>query len=697
MFQGSENLEKLAHFRYVQGSGGTFNGSTHLDYTDYFETLPANALERALFLEADRMRGPALTEENLRNQVDVVKEEIRVNVLNRPYGGLPVAAAAAGHVRHVPQRPRRLRLVRRPGVGDRRRRRGLLRRRYYAAGNAVLAVAGDFDVAEATGADRAALRRRAGPAGAAAPRLRRARPDRGAPREPTWTGWRRCRRSRRRGGCRTRSTTSTAYLPYVVLAEVLTDGDASRLVERLVLRDRTVTSVGGYVGFMGEPFAVRDPTALVLQAHLPPGRRRRRRCCAPSTRSSTGSPPTASRPASSPAPRPGWPPTCCATPTRCSAGRCSMAVLEQQRGDAGLINELPRLIGEVTEEQVVGRRGHAAPAAPRRRSRSFPEVPSDDDPARLPALGAEPRPLIAAARRPSGPLANGLTVIAIRAAAGAAGRAPAAGAVRPSAPLARAAALLSQTLLSGTATMSNVDIAAELQAVGGGAVRRRRPGPAADLRQRPGQRAGPDAGDPAPTCSPAPTYPAPEVTTERDRLVDRIQVAQQPALAPGPGGAAAPDLRPATRTRVQTPAPEQVARGRPRARCARCTPSGCTRPARPWSSSATSTRTGRSPRPSATLRRLGRRRRAGRAAADPAAEPGPAAAGRPARLGAVLAAAGAAGGRRARHPDHARAAAGQPGLRRLLLLPLGGEHPRGQGLHLRPALHGRALDRRLVG
>src|SRR4029079_16591350 len=71
MFQGSENLEKLAHFRHVQGSGGTFNGSTHFDYTDYFETLPANALERALFLEADRMRGPRLTEENLRNQVDV--------------------------------------------------------------------------------------------------------------------------------------------------------------------------------------------------------------------------------------------------------------------------------------------------------------------------------------------------------------------------------------------------------------------------------------------------------------------------------------------------------------------------------------------------------------------------------------------------------------------------------------------------
>ena len=61
MFQGSESLEKLAHFRHVQGSGGVFNGSTHQDYTDYFEVLPAAALERALFLEADRLRAPKLT------------------------------------------------------------------------------------------------------------------------------------------------------------------------------------------------------------------------------------------------------------------------------------------------------------------------------------------------------------------------------------------------------------------------------------------------------------------------------------------------------------------------------------------------------------------------------------------------------------------------------------------------------------
>src|SRR6478672_11804435 len=61
MFQGSESLEKLAHFRLVQSSGGVFNGSTHTDYTDYFEVVPAGALERALFLAADRMRAPRIT------------------------------------------------------------------------------------------------------------------------------------------------------------------------------------------------------------------------------------------------------------------------------------------------------------------------------------------------------------------------------------------------------------------------------------------------------------------------------------------------------------------------------------------------------------------------------------------------------------------------------------------------------------
>jgi zinc protease len=89
MFQGSENLGKMEFIRLVQSNGGILNGSTRFDFTNYFEVLPAHALETALWAEADRMKGLAITGDNLKNQQDVVKNEVRVNVLNQPYGGFP--------------------------------------------------------------------------------------------------------------------------------------------------------------------------------------------------------------------------------------------------------------------------------------------------------------------------------------------------------------------------------------------------------------------------------------------------------------------------------------------------------------------------------------------------------------------------------------------------------------------------------
>ncbi len=362
MFQGSENLEKLAHFRYIQGSGGSFNGSTHLDYTDYFEMLPSNALERALFLEADRMRGPRLTEENLRNQVNVVKEEIRVNVLNRPYGGFPwlklppvmfatFPNAHDGYGSFVD--------LESATVED---AAGFFER-YYAAGNAVLSVAGDFDPdAGARLVERHFGDVPARPAPArpdfAEPNLADERAnrytDRLAPLPAVAAAWR----------VPDPITEFPAYLPYVVLAEVLTDGDASRLVQRLVLRDRSVTSVGGYVSFMGDPFDVRDPTALLLQAHLPP----------------EGQVPTVLGVIAEETDR--------LAQDGLTAGELARtvariqthllrdtdtvlnralhhAVLEQQRGDATFAEEIPKLLAEVTEEQI---RAAAADLAPARRA-----------------------------------------------------------------------------------------------------------------------------------------------------------------------------------------------------------------------------------------------------------------------------------------------------------------------------------------
>ncbi len=88
MFQGSKHIPKEGHFHYIQEAGGTLNGSTSHDRTNYYETLPSNYLELALWLESDRMGFllPALTQEKLDNQKEVVMNERRQRYENQPYG-----------------------------------------------------------------------------------------------------------------------------------------------------------------------------------------------------------------------------------------------------------------------------------------------------------------------------------------------------------------------------------------------------------------------------------------------------------------------------------------------------------------------------------------------------------------------------------------------------------------------------------
>ncbi len=89
MFQGSQNLGKMEFIKLIQSNGGILNGSTRFDFTNYFEVVPSNKLETVLWAEADRMSGLDVTEANLKNQQGVVGNEVKVNVLNRPYGGFP--------------------------------------------------------------------------------------------------------------------------------------------------------------------------------------------------------------------------------------------------------------------------------------------------------------------------------------------------------------------------------------------------------------------------------------------------------------------------------------------------------------------------------------------------------------------------------------------------------------------------------
>jgi zinc protease len=147
MFQGSQHLGKNAFIGLVESNGGVLNGSTRFDFTNYYEVVPSHTLETVLWGEADRMRGLDITQDNLTNQQGVVKNEVKVNVLNQPYGGfpwidLPLAANTNwfnahnfyGDLAHLDAAT----------LDDVKQ----FFKTYYAPNNAALVVSGDIDTAQ---------------------------------------------------------------------------------------------------------------------------------------------------------------------------------------------------------------------------------------------------------------------------------------------------------------------------------------------------------------------------------------------------------------------------------------------------------------------------------------------------------------------------------------------------------------------
>jgi zinc protease len=182
LFQGSAQVAANEHFELVQRAGGTLNGSTWLDRTNYYETLPSHQLELALWLEADRMARllPAMTQEKLDTQRDVVKNERRWSVDNQPYGTwwerLPALCFPPSHPFHhsLIGSMEDLSEASLEDVAE-------FFRTYYTPDNAVLTICGDFDAIEA----RAMVERHFGaiPRGAGKPPL----PDMSLP--PTFGAW----------------------------------------------------------------------------------------------------------------------------------------------------------------------------------------------------------------------------------------------------------------------------------------------------------------------------------------------------------------------------------------------------------------------------------------------------------------------------------------------------------------------------
>ena len=148
MFQGSTNLGKLEFIKLVESNGGLLNGSTRFDFTNYFEVVPAHTLETILWAEADRMKGLAIDSANLKNQQEVVKNEVRVNVLNQPYGSFPwidLPMTANENWFNAHNFYGDLADLDAATLTD----AAAFFQKYYAPNNAVLAVVGDFDPAQA--------------------------------------------------------------------------------------------------------------------------------------------------------------------------------------------------------------------------------------------------------------------------------------------------------------------------------------------------------------------------------------------------------------------------------------------------------------------------------------------------------------------------------------------------------------------
>jgi zinc protease len=150
MFQGSKHAPKGVFDKIIYDNGGVNNGSTRFDFTNFYEVVPSNALESVLWVEGDRMNGLDLTDAALKNQQGVVANEVKVNVLNQPYGGwpwldMPQLANVNWHNAHNFYGD--LQDIEAATTADAQ----AFHAKFYRPNNAVLVVAGDIDYAATKG------------------------------------------------------------------------------------------------------------------------------------------------------------------------------------------------------------------------------------------------------------------------------------------------------------------------------------------------------------------------------------------------------------------------------------------------------------------------------------------------------------------------------------------------------------------
>ena len=260
MFQGSENVPKAAHFQYIFNAGGTMNGTTSTERTNYFEMLPANYLPLALWLESDRMRSLKVTQENLDNQRNAVQEEKRLRYDNQPYVSafLRMNELIFKNPANAHSTIGSMEDLDAATIEDIRE----FFRIYYAPNNAVLTIVGDFEEAEA----RALVQKyfEGIPSQPDPPLVDVSEPrevaknqetfhDKLAPAPAFVLGWKIPERR------------TPEYYALSLAGDLLFEGDSSRLYQKLVKGDESVVSIQGGIDER------RGPSAWYIFALPKPG------------------------------------------------------------------------------------------------------------------------------------------------------------------------------------------------------------------------------------------------------------------------------------------------------------------------------------------------------------------------------------------------------------------------------------------
>jgi zinc protease len=259
MFKGSENIGSGEHFLLVFNNGGSMNGTTNEDRTNYFEILPANQLDLALFLEADRMKSLAITKENLDNQRNAVQEERRLGVDNQAYGksGELQQELLYDNFAYKHSVIGSMEDLNAATVED----VASFFKMYYAPNNAVLTLVGDFKTDEALAKIRSSFEsipRQPDP-----PAVDMAEPPQKAERRATVDDML-ARAPRVDLAFKAVPGNTPDFYALQVLSAVLQSGQSSRLYQKLVKEKEMVTGVGG---FMDEK---RGVGALYTNATLRP-------------------------------------------------------------------------------------------------------------------------------------------------------------------------------------------------------------------------------------------------------------------------------------------------------------------------------------------------------------------------------------------------------------------------------------------